>query len=174
MAKAPPPVPDITTRYRGNPGHVLAKAMEREALGTKECCVLMRCTYRGVVTIGLCDGSCRDRQAPAPPWAGRGETKVGVSSPRLMVGEASSSSLWGVSEEGGERKEWRGGKLGARKGGGGGGAGSRGCLAKVQGRDDGRHWTAWIAVGVDRALPLHPCSPVLRSMMDGGTDRGRR
>ena len=128
----------------------------------------------GVVTVGLYDGSCRDRQAPTPPWAGCGETKVGVSSPRLTVCEASSSSHEGASEEGGERGE---GKGGVRKEGGGGkdggGAGSRGCLAEVQGRDNGRHWMARIAIGVDRASPLHPCAPVLRCMWDGGSDQGR-
>ena len=33
---------NITTRYRGVPGHVLAVATGRETLGTKECRVLMR------------------------------------------------------------------------------------------------------------------------------------
>ena len=35
-------VPDIATRHRGVPGHVLAAAMGRETLGTKECRMLMR------------------------------------------------------------------------------------------------------------------------------------
>ena len=65
---------------------------------------------------------------------------------------------------------------GGKRGGGkdGGGDSSGGCVAEVQGCDDGRHWTAQVAVRVDCAFPLHPCAPVLRGMWDGGTDRGRR
>ena len=112
-------VPDITTRHRGVPGHVLAVAMGRETLGMKECHMLMReggeCFI--IVTVGLYVGSCRDRQAPTPPWAGRGETKVWVSSPRLTVCEASASSPRGVSAEWEERGGGKGGEVERREGG---------------------------------------------------------
>ena len=63
----------------------------------------------------------------------------------------------GGREGGGFGKEGRGGK--SR-----GGAGGQGCLAEVQGRDNGWHWTARVAIGIDRAFPLHPCVPVLQCM----------
>ena len=47
-------VPDITTRHRGFPSHVLAAATGRETLGTKECHVLDRKGGECFIIVTMC------------------------------------------------------------------------------------------------------------------------
>ena len=175
--------PNFTTRHGVGPSHILAMATERE-LSTRRSTSKMRGgNGGGVVTWDYYDGSSegRVRTGRRPPsehvsaggvaanreggvgLLGRGFAKL----PRLPTGGRLQRRRSGEEGRGGRRAWERGGKNG-------GGAGGLGCLAEVQGRDDGRHWTARIAIRVDRASPLHPCAPVLRCMWDGGSDRGRR
>ena len=95
-------------------------------------------------------------------FLGRGFTKL----PRLPAG--------GCLQKGGSGEEGRGGGGEEGRGGSGGGVSRVGGIAEVQRRDDGRNWTARIALRVERAFPFHPRAPVLRCVGDRGTDRGRR